>query len=95
MQDYNELEYEELKQLHVDIGQLLKDKKHEAIEKLRTQMENIGITVADLAAPQKPTGRKKYQDPDNPENTYAGKGPKPQWLKIAIDEGAKLEDFAV
>ena len=100
MNDYNEMEYEELKALHTDIGQLLKDKKEEALEKIRGQMENLGFTTSDLVP--KPTkgngkghGAPKYRDPDNPANTYGGKGPKPTWLKQAIEDGRELEEFLV
>lgn len=37
----------------------------------------------------------KYRNPDNPEETWAGRGLKPRWLTAAIKSGAKLEDFAI
>ncbi len=37
----------------------------------------------------------KYQDPDNPSNTYSGVGTYPRWLREKLDAGAKLEDFLI
>jgi len=37
----------------------------------------------------------KYRDPDNKENTWAGRGRKPLWLEAALKAGKKMEDFAV
>ena len=37
----------------------------------------------------------KYRNPDNPAETWAGRGLKPRWLAAAIKGGKKLEDFAI
>jgi DNA-binding protein H-NS len=37
----------------------------------------------------------KYRNPDNPSETWAGRGLKPRWLTAAIKEGKQLEDFAI
>jgi DNA-binding protein H-NS len=37
----------------------------------------------------------KYRNPENPEETWAGRGLKPRWLAAALKSGAKLEDFAI
>ena len=37
----------------------------------------------------------KYRNPDNPSETWAGRGLKPRWLAAAIKGGKKLEDFAI
>jgi DNA-binding protein H-NS len=37
----------------------------------------------------------KYRNPDNPSETWAGRGLKPRWLTAAIKGGKKLEDFAI
>ena len=44
-----------------------------------------------------PSGRKvavKYRD-EATGNTWSGRGLQPNWLKAALSEGRKLEDFAV
>jgi DNA-binding protein H-NS len=37
----------------------------------------------------------KYRNPENPGETWAGRGLKPRWLAAAIKSGKKLEDFAI
>ena len=37
----------------------------------------------------------KYRNPENPAETWAGRGLKPRWLAAAIKSGKKLEQFAI
>ena len=37
----------------------------------------------------------KYRNPDNPSETWAGRGLRPRWLAAALKAGKKLEHFAV
>src|ERR1700689_697753 len=37
----------------------------------------------------------KYLNPDNPAETWAGRGLKPRWLTASIKSGKKPEDFLI
>jgi DNA-binding protein H-NS len=37
----------------------------------------------------------KYRNPENPKETWAGRGLKPRWLVAAMKGGKQLEDFAI
>jgi DNA-binding protein H-NS len=37
----------------------------------------------------------KYRNPENPKETWAGRGLKPRWLAAAMKAGGKLEDFQI
>jgi DNA-binding protein H-NS len=37
----------------------------------------------------------KFRNPENPEETWAGRGLKPRWLAAAIKSGKKLDDFRI
>jgi DNA-binding protein H-NS len=37
----------------------------------------------------------KYRNPDNPSETWAGRGLKPRWLTAAMKGGKTLDDFAI
>jgi DNA-binding protein H-NS len=37
----------------------------------------------------------KYRNPENPAETWAGRGLKPRWLAAALKSGKKLEDFSI
>jgi DNA-binding protein H-NS len=37
----------------------------------------------------------KYRNPEDPDETWAGRGLKPRWLAAAIKSGKKLDDFLI
>ena len=37
----------------------------------------------------------KYRNPENPGETWAGRGLRPRWLAAALKSGKKLEDFSI
>jgi DNA-binding protein H-NS len=37
----------------------------------------------------------KYRNPENPAETWAGRGLRPRWLTAAIKSGKKIEDFLI
>jgi DNA-binding protein H-NS len=37
----------------------------------------------------------KYRNPENPEETWAGRGLKPRWLAAAIKSGKNQDDFLI
>ena len=37
----------------------------------------------------------KYRNPDNPAETWAGRGLKPRWLAAALKSGKKLDQFLI
>src|SRR5215831_2492146 len=37
----------------------------------------------------------KYRNPDNPAETWAGRGLTPRWLAAALKSGRKLEHFSI
>jgi DNA-binding protein H-NS len=37
----------------------------------------------------------KYRNPENPAETWAGRGLRPRWLTAAIKAGKKLDDFLI
>jgi DNA-binding protein H-NS len=37
----------------------------------------------------------KYRNPENPSETWAGRGLRPRWLSAALKAGKKVEDFAI
>jgi DNA-binding protein H-NS len=37
----------------------------------------------------------KYRNPEDPTETWAGRGLKPRWLTAAIKSGKKIEDFLI
>jgi DNA-binding protein H-NS len=88
----------------------LKSKVEAAIaEKTRTRRQELEAELSKLTSHVgggrrgRPAGRggprgsvaPKYRNPDNPGETWAGRGLRPRWLVAALKGGKKLEDFAI
>jgi chaperonin cofactor prefoldin len=54
------LPFDQLRSLHREIGALIAQKRHEALEQLKGQIEFLGFTVEDIAGKKK-RGRKPKQ----------------------------------
>src|SRR3954469_13676669 len=37
----------------------------------------------------------KYHNPDNPEETWAGRGRKPKWVEEKLENGSSLDDLLI
>jgi DNA-binding protein H-NS len=82
----------------------LKDQVERALgskvaETRRTLQSNLSkLTGLGVASMRRGTGGKvapKYRNPDNPDQTWAGRGLKPRWLAAALKAGKKLEYFSI
>ncbi len=89
------LPFDELRTLHHEIGALIAQRRHEALEKLKEQIAVLGFTPADLAPARTGRSNAKPKYGDGNGNYWSGKGRKPVWLQERLDSGASLEDFAV
>ncbi len=77
--------------------------RSDAIAKVRALMADHGLTAADLSGAKssprstQAKGSKvaaKYRDVQTGA-TWSGRGLQPNWLKAALAEGKKLEEFSV
>jgi DNA-binding protein H-NS len=100
MATYLELK-EQAEKLLAQAEELRRRETQEAIADIRQKMQAYGITPQDLgfasaparrAAARKDSKAPRYRGPNG--ETYAGgRGPKPKWLKEALAQGKRLEDF--
>jgi DNA-binding protein H-NS len=108
--DLNSYSIEQLADLISRAEDIILHKKTETADVLRKQVEQtaaaLGITVNELLGLDKSpkrsvaTGVKttakvapKYRDVHG--NTWTGRGQKPVWMRDAIAQGAKQEDFLI
>jgi DNA-binding protein H-NS len=54
-----------------------------------------GRTKASLGRGVRGKVAPKYRNPENPAETWAGRGLKPRWLAAALKSGRKLDDFMI
>ena len=77
--------------------------KGTAIEQAKKLIADFSITAEELGFSVKAAKGKavkaapvvKFRNPENHEETYGGKGPKPEWLKKALEAGKTMDDFKV
>ena len=106
--DLSPLSIDELNALIADAQRLIKVKQKSSIKQARAQIVQIaaglGLSVEELLAgeggePIEVKTRKKveprYRNPDNPNETWTGRGREPRWLVAALAAGKKLEDFLI
>ncbi|MEP7281406.1 MAG: H-NS histone family protein [Rubrivivax sp.] len=87
--------------LEQQIVEAQRSQKAEAIAQIRALMAEHGLSMADLglragaAPPRKMAVAKvppKYRHPSTGD-TWSGRGLQPNWLKAALNDGARLDDF--
>ena len=87
----------------IDLRKQVEDALVSQRAKLEKQLEALGSSIASLGGMVARGGRgsalkgkkvaPKYRGPDG--ETWAGRGATPRWLKAAIKEGKKLEQFLI
>ncbi|MEF3193828.1 MAG: H-NS histone family protein [Halothiobacillaceae bacterium] len=107
--DLSQLSIDELETLIKRAEAAIRQAKAKRASELRRQVElaaaSLGISVAELVGLEKPSRKStridrsklppKYRNPENPAQTWTGRGQKPVWLRERLDQGAKLEDFLI
>lgn len=104
MPNIEKLSYAELIELRSEVDALIVTKQGEEKAALKEKLSELakekGFDLAEILGNGK--GRRgmkvavKYRDPNNPENTWTGRGRMPLWLVEAIKKrGVKRENFEV
>jgi DNA-binding protein H-NS len=100
----------ELRQLIQDaekvLERLIAQRARSTLKEARRLAAEVGFEVT-FAKAGKPAGGKakaaaprskavqKYRNPDNPVETWAGRGRPPKWVQAALEAGQSLEDLAI
>jgi DNA-binding protein H-NS len=105
--DLSELSVKELETLRSEIDnridQLAQIKKQEALARLDELVETLGLDGEEIAAhfrfrkgplkASRGSGSKKYQNPNNSEQSWSGRGRKPAWVNAHLDAGGELKSL--
>lgn len=104
--DLAPLSIAELEALAVQVQDEITAKKALAKKTLLADLERVareaGVSLTDLfgagatqvAKAKKPVAA-KYRNPNDPSQTWSGRGRQPVWLAALLAEGKKLEDLTV
>lgn len=97
----------ELEALEIELQDAIAERrlaeKAEVKERLAAMAEKSGFSVEELFGKGRrngATGSKgkvapKYRNPQNPSETWTGRGRMPLWIKVATEKGAKREKFLI
>jgi DNA-binding protein H-NS len=99
----NDMSYAELSQMQVRIERLKVEKQNAERAALRervlSMVKEAGFDIKDIlgrGGKGKGNVAIKYQDPQNPENTWTGRGRMPRWMAAATKGGkVKKEAFLI
>ena len=100
---------DELKELRKKLDRAIASyetrKRQEALSALEQAARDHGFRLADLVSDGKPgktrktgaetrSGPARYVNPENPEETWGGRGRRPRWVNDALGAGRSLDDLA-
>ena len=102
---FSDLQYiaDKLDTYRAEVMAMLEQKREERLKELNERIARDKAELAALSPVPVAAGKAtmenpstpKYRDPAKPENTWAGRGKQPMWLKEKLEAGAKLEDFLI
>ena len=87
------LSTDDLWSLHVEVSQLLQQRIQ--TEKLRLE-ERLKLLEAPVSGRRPyPPVLPQYRNPDQPSETWTGRGKRPRWLVAQLKSGGRIEDFRI
>jgi DNA-binding protein H-NS len=106
--DFDEMTVDELWQLHEKLSHVLsvrlmseKRELEKRLAQLRREKEMRSSQTAANGVPASRERRKyprvypKYQNPNEPSETWSGRGKQPRWLTAALKTGHTIEEFVI
>jgi len=103
--DLSKMTMDDLKALARDVEKAIANAEREQIRKARAAAEaatgKFGLTLDDVVnGTRKPKGKAaasepRFRNPDNPSQTWTGRGRQPGWFKTAMEKGKAPEDMVI
>jgi len=76
-------------------------KRKDVIAQIRELAASIGVSV-EISDGEKPASSRrgskvapKYRNPNNPTQTWTGRGMKPRWLQSLLEQGRNADEFLI
>lgn len=104
--DLKAMSRKELEQLKSQVEKAIKNAEKQELKKARDAAEraamDFGYSLAELTGMTTGKGSAKtskspakYHNPEDPSQTWSGRGRQPQWFKAAIQAGKSPEDLEI
>ena len=88
---------DDLWQLYEQVGRVLAEQMTSEKRKLERRLSQLG-DVAHSSERQRqpyPKVHPKYQNPDDPSKTWAGRGRTPRWISEMLTAGKSMDDLRI
>jgi DNA-binding protein H-NS len=92
--ELEEMDLDHLWMLHVEISDVLKDKITQQKRRLADRLNRLEQPVSASRRPY-PRVPPKYRNPDDPAETWAGRGKCPRWLAKQLASGRRMDEFRI
>ncbi|MFA3921097.1 H-NS histone family protein [Ruegeria hyattellae] len=102
--DLKKMSAADLKALAKDIEETLVHAEKEALSKALKEIHKVaksyGVTLEEVIAhfsgpKKKAKAAAKYRNPEDPKQTWTGRGRKPNWVNDAIKAGKSIDDLEI
>ena len=95
--EFDSTSIEDLWDLHERIVMELGRKMAAERDMLESRLRQLKVAEGDLKSEKRsyPKVFPKYRNPNNHEQTWAGRGKQPRWLTAQLLSGKKLTDFLI
>ncbi len=98
--NFQTMSVDQLWELYEQIGRSLSEKltseKRQVELRLgKLQGDSMGISSTEEPRQPYPKVRPKYQNPNDPSQTWAGRGTKPRWVIEMLDAGMSIDDLRI
>lgn len=101
--DLDTMSLEELRKLRKNVERAINTfedrKKAEARKKLEEVAREFGFSLNEVTEMLAPRKRKavepKYANPNDPSQTWTGRGRKPGWITAALERGKSLDSMLI
>ena len=99
---YNNMTLDELKQIKRDVDKAIASfearKVSEARRELEARARELGFSLSQFAeaiGSKRGSVAPKYRNPENPEQTWTGRGRQPVWYREAVEAGRSPTEMAI
>jgi DNA-binding protein H-NS len=86
---------DQLWELHEKIGSLLAAKLEAEKRELEARLDELGRKVGSRRRRPYPKVVPKFQNPEQPSQTWAGRGRQPHWVRRFLDNGSTIDDLRI
>ena len=98
--ELDKMNLDDLWRLHERISSILELKIEDEKRKLQQRLDELGrksgdITIASPRRRRYPKVAPKYQNPQNPSESWSGRGRQPRWVISMLASGRDINEFKI